>query len=209
MKIIGLLNRINTNILKDSKLLDSYVFAEVAIEDFDGATMKAFDYTSYLEAFRYASKCYNTTMNVYQEDNSKVAEEIPADLLEKAIGLQKIILNDKLDRYADTAFQNLVQSSGVEISSWDKQEAEAKAYTIDNTTPTPFIDTLASARGTTKEELVIKILEKAAAFEIAGAQIIGGVQSIKDTIKKASTISEIKAIALPQGVSLHIFTKID
>ena len=66
--------------------------------------------------------------------------------------------------------------------SWEKQEAEARAYTADTTTATPLIDSLAAARGIDKAYLVSKIIEKADLFSAAVGTLIGERQKQEDEI---------------------------
>lgn len=71
-----------------------------------------------------------------------------------------------------------------EQSSWIKQEAEALAWTLDNTSPTPFIDGIMSTREKYKNDkpgLVAKILEKAKSAFALGA-ITGERQDIEDKL---------------------------
>ncbi len=69
-----------------------------------------------------------------------------------------------------------------EISTWDRQEAEARAYVADNSASTPFIDNLVLARGVTKEYLVGKIIEKADAYAIAVGVLTGERQRREDEL---------------------------
>lgn len=60
-----------------------------------------------------------------------------------------------------------------EIATWTKQENEARAWLIDNNTPTPLIDAICSSRGVSKEYLVSKIIEKADAYTVAIGTLTG------------------------------------
>jgi len=66
--------------------------------------------------------------------------------------------------------------------SWDKQEAEARAYTADTTAATPLIDSLVAARGIDKAYLVSKIIEKADLFSVAVGTLVGERQKQEDEL---------------------------
>lgn len=51
-----------------------------------------------------------------------------------------------------------------EIQSWPQQIAEAQAYQADQTASTPLLDAMVAERGTTKDELVIRIATNASAY---------------------------------------------
>lgn len=85
-----------------------------------------------------------------------------------------------------------------EIATFDKQEAEANAYTADNAADTPLIDAMATARGIDKGELVSRILAKAAAFSVASGAIIGKRHKLEDLLNamtpETHSINDIQAI---------------
>lgn len=69
-----------------------------------------------------------------------------------------------------------------ERESWPKQELEAKAYSASNTAPTPYVDTLATARGIPRAVLLGRILEKVALYETAHAYLTGLRQAKEDAL---------------------------
>jgi hypothetical protein len=69
-----------------------------------------------------------------------------------------------------------------EISSWSKQELEARSFTGNPMAPTPLIDALALARGLDKAELVARIIAKADMFAVVSGQLIGYRQSLEDAV---------------------------
>lgn len=67
-------------------------------------------------------------------------------------------------------------TSGVtseEISTWTKQESEARNWLIDNNANTPLIDAICLSRGCDKSYLVNKIIEKANAYASAIGALTG------------------------------------
>lgn len=67
----------------------------------------------------------------------------------------------------------------IEITSWDKQEQEARSLLADSAATTPFIDALLIGRnlGETREELAGKIVANADAYAIGAAQLLGEYQA--------------------------------
>lgn len=83
-----------------------------------------------------------------------------------------------------------------EISTFDKQEAEARAYIADSTALTPLLSALAQARGIPLDELVRRVLAKADAFAEASGSIIGQRQALEDRLGVCTTVEEVQAIAV-------------
>lgn len=63
-----------------------------------------------------------------------------------------------------------------EIKTWDKQAAEAEAFTADATTPTPLLDAIAAVTGDAKGDLVGKVITKANAYSAAVGAALGAKQ---------------------------------
>lgn len=83
-----------------------------------------------------------------------------------------------------------------EISTFDKQESEARAYAADPAASTPLLSALAQARGIPLDELVRRVLAKADAFAVASGSIIGQRQALEDRLDVCTTIEEVQAIAV-------------
>ena len=82
-----------------------------------------------------------------------------------------------------------------EISSWDKQEAEARAFSGNPAAVTPLIDALCGARGVTKADLVSRIIAKANLFATVSGQLIGKRQGLEDQIDAVTSKTALAAIA--------------
>lgn len=78
--------------------------------------------------------------------------------------------------------------------TFDKQEAEARAWLADNTIPTPFVDALATGRQMDKVELVKRIIAKADAFALAAGSLTGQRQRYEDLLDVAETPEAVAAI---------------
>lgn len=91
-----------------------------------------------------------------------------------------------------------------EISTFDKQEAEARAYMADPTAPTPLLSALAKARGLSMDELVKRVIAKADTFAAASGYIIGQRQALEDQLDACKTLEEVQSIVViiypPDGV---------
>lgn len=87
----------------------------------------------------------------------------------------------------NTAYQSAVgvMTSGYpadEISSWPKQESEARAWLADNTIATPWLAAASAARGIAKADLVTRIMDNAALFATVHGQLTGKRQKLRDEI---------------------------
>ncbi|TCP13773.1 hypothetical protein EV683_10518 [Crenobacter luteus] len=69
-----------------------------------------------------------------------------------------------------------------EVSSWAKQEAEARALQADPATPTPLLSAIAAARGLTAAELAARVLAKSDAYAVAAGALIGRRQALEDAL---------------------------
>lgn len=81
-----------------------------------------------------------------------------------------------------------------ELLTFDKQEAEARAWIADNAVETPLVDMLAAGRQMDKAELVNRIIAKADAFALAVGYLTGQRQRYEDMLDAAKTAEEVEAI---------------
>jgi hypothetical protein len=83
-----------------------------------------------------------------------------------------------------------------ELTSWAKQEAEARAYVADNTISTPLLSGMIVARGLgeTVLDLSNKIISNADAYQTAYATILGTYQAKQKAINAATTVAEVQEI---------------
>lgn len=93
-----------------------------------------------------------------------------------------------------------------ELLTFDKQEAEARAWDADNSVETPLVDMLAAGRQMDKAELVRRIIAKADTFALATGYLTGQRQRYEDLLDAATSVEEVESIvpdyALPKGLSL-------
>ena len=69
-----------------------------------------------------------------------------------------------------------------EVSSWGKQEREARALLADPATATPLLSAIATARGIDLAELAARVLAKADAYAVAAGALIGRRQALEDAL---------------------------
>ena len=103
----------------------------------------------------------------------------------------------EINKAADAAIATLTATyPDREISTFDKQESEARAYAVDSTASTPLLSALAQARGVPPDELVRRVLAKADAFALASGSIIGQRQALEDRLDACTTMEEVQGITV-------------
>ena len=83
-----------------------------------------------------------------------------------------------------------------ELTTFDKQESEARAYLADATASTPLLSALAAARGIELADLVQRVIAKADAFAVASGSIIGQRQALEDRLDAAQTVDGVQSISV-------------
>ena len=90
---------------------------------------------------------------------------------------------DRLNAECNSYLEEAISSyPSTEVASFDKQEAEAKAYLAGATTELVLLPVLATSRGISLDELVKKVLEKATMFAKYTGFIIGQRQKFEDQL---------------------------
>lgn len=119
------------------------------------------------------------------------------DTIYNTLDLAKRSKLNEINLKADEALSKVTSIYPVmEIVSWYKQEIEAMQYRKDPTYPTPMTDAIALYRGIDKEVLVDRIIEKAQLFARISGATFGRRQGLEDTLQKAKTIDNVKAITV-------------
>ena len=105
---------------------------------------------------------------------------------------------EEINAAADSAIAMLTATyPNREIATFDKQEAEARAYAADPTTAqTPLLSALSQARGIELPELARRVIAKADAFAVASGSIIGQRQALEDRLDTCTTVEEVQAIVV-------------
>lgn len=103
--------------------------------------------------------------------------------------------------YAQAVADMVRDTPDFERESWPKQEFEAKLYVLDNNSPTPYVDVLATARGIPRALLLTKILEKVALYEAAHAYLTGLRQAKEDAL---NALAELEAFTHEQVFAITL-----
>lgn len=133
-----------------------------------------------------------------------VAEEQPYVPPVPTLEQTKAAKLSEINAAADRAIATLTATyPDREISTFDKQESEARAYSADPTAPTLLLSALSQARGVELPELVRRVIAKADAFAVASGSIIGQRQALEDRLNACATLEEVEAltvaISMPGG----------
>ena len=91
-------------------------------------------------------------------------------------------LKDINKEYEDGVRKLTIDTPDSEKQTWLKQESEARAYLLDSTASTPFIDAICLARECDKSYLVGKIIEKSDAYAVAVGTLTGIRQKLEKEI---------------------------
>lgn len=122
----------------------------------------------------------------------KVTEEQPHVLTFDEL---KAIKLSEINYEYNKATSSLISSyPTVEILTFNKQEAAARAYKEDPFTSSEFLSDLAKARGITLDDLVTRIINKSDIFSSSVATLTGQRQRYEDLIDAATTVEEIESI---------------
>ena len=96
------------------------------------------------------------------------------------------------DKYQSEYDAYLAQYPKREVDSFPVKQAEAIAYNLDNTAPTPVIDAIVSKNGAAKDDYVASILTKVTALAAQEGEMV----AIRDSIKACTTQDELDAIVV-------------
>lgn len=112
--------------------------------------------------------------------------------VEQAQGFKK---NEILTAF-NSSVEAIVKVEPHEMSSWRKQEEQARAWDVDNTYATPIIDSILATRnlGETKQELVTKIISNATIYEVLYGNLLGKYQNRLKQIASTTTVDEANII---------------
>lgn len=183
--------------------------AEFPVETW--AKVNSFSYVTVHKAFNNVGKLeYSTPAGLVKMSSEQPAPYYKAS--EDGTWLPDVSKGKELKLYEvnsgyDSAVSDYMKTyPEAELLTFDKQEKEAREWTEDNSTSTPFLDGLAKARGIDKANLVSRVIKKAEAFQTAISTLTGIRQKYEDEIDAATTAEEIEAIVpeyvMPQGLSL-------
>lgn len=126
-----------------------------------------------------------------------VTEEEPYEPPVPTLEEVKAAKLSEINAAADKAIASLTAAyPDREISTFDKQESEARAYAANPTASTPLLSALAQARGIELSELVQRVIAKADILAMASGSIIGQRQALEDRLDTCTTIEDVQAITV-------------
>lgn len=159
-------------------------------------TKNGFPYHVYPYAAEFAQE-WDEVFAYAEAHPECVTEEQPYVPPVPTLKQTKAVKLSEINRAADAAIATLTATyPDREISTFDKQESEARAYAVDPTASTPLLSALAQARGVPLDELVRRVLAKADAFAVASGSIIGQRQALEDRLDACTTLEEVQGITV-------------
>ena len=120
-----------------------------------------------------------------------------AEAEETKLATAKVIALSRLNQRAQAIVN---EQSGMddlpafEVQSWPVQATEARAWSENNSAPTPVLDQIAQARGINPDKLKAAALKKTLAYESLCATVAGKRQAIEKQIEAAKNLDELNTI---------------
>ncbi len=110
--------------------------------------------------------------------------------------LKRDVLIESEDTFESMVRTHVEGYSKTEITSWDRQEKEARAWKADNAAITPLIDSITSARGMDKDAFCDKVIVNADNFSAIVGDLLGQKQRIEDQVKVATDNAAVEAVPI-------------
>jgi len=109
----------------------------------------------------------------------------------------KDLAQGKLQAEFDKQVSMLSTAMPHEMTSWRKQEEQARAWNADNAVATPIIDAILATRnlGETKQQFVDIVIRNADAYESQYGAMLGKFHKLSKAILDASTIVVVESIS--------------
>ena len=98
-----------------------------------------------------------------------------------------------IDAQAEAMRQSILTPGAGQAMTYQRKEAEARAWSLDNDTITPFLSAEAGARGLTIADLAAEIIQLADAWVAVGAAIEGLRMGAKAAVRRAANLGAIVA----------------
>jgi hypothetical protein len=105
----------------------------------------------------------------------------------------KLLAAGRIDASAEALRTRYITTGSGQAMTYTEKADEAKAYSLDNTTPTPFLTAEADALGITVETLAAEVLARHAEWKIIGARIEGARMGAKAALSQAENLADIAA----------------
>ena len=98
-----------------------------------------------------------------------------------------------IDAQAELVRQSILTPGAGQAMTYQRKEAEARAWSLDNDTATPFLSAEAGAREMTIADLAVEVIQLADAWVAIGAAIEGLRMGAKAAIGRATNLGAIVA----------------
>lgn len=129
-------------------------------------------------------------LSSHEADGDKTHYTLTDDDKTNTTTLMKEIMRLKLDEIYDKRLIQLdLGVSDLEFGSWSQQRAEATAYATGETN-LPLLQSLATARGITLEEMVTKVNNAVIAYNQNISNLLSAKQAVESDIKQCNSISD-------------------
>jgi len=139
-----------------------------------------------------------------EELGVKTSYTLTDEDINNTVIFMKHIMRLRLDEvYDKRRVQQTMQVSTLEHDSWAEQLTEAKAYQADNTVSVPMIQSLATSRGITLDEMVTKVINANTAYNTKIQELLSAKQLVETEIKACTTISQC-CLLLHNRFDVHI-----
>jgi len=160
-----------------------------------------------VEIGRWAFRLPKGEDSYYNEDGSKVKEEMTDEQKEKALKILVYVQKVKLIKYFAELYIRAIPTADHEKATWERQKIESDKYELDNEADVPFIERLAEVRGIELSDLSAKIQEKADMYTLEMAELMGTQHKLESLVKSSTNIDEFREniAQLPAEAQLRIW----
>ena len=144
-------------------------------------------------------------VNSYRKDDGRNVGELikilptDEDFVQALSVGKKVRKKQNADVFNKKYVKLRAQVSELESASWPTQLAEAKAFTLNKSSPTPVLTALAKGRDITIEQLAANVINASAKFDLDVAKLLNEQQIINDQIKACTTLKDLWMIK-PDGL---------
>lgn len=111
------------------------------------------------------------------------------------LAILRIALSNGIDAEAEQIRQRFLTPGAGQAMTYQRKEAEARAWMADNTAPTPFLSAEAPARDVTVADLAAEVIMLADQWTAIGSAIEGLRMGAKAALQRAGTFGQIIAAA--------------
>ncbi len=111
------------------------------------------------------------------------------------LAIVRLSLAERIDTEAEQVRLRFVTGGAGQAMTYARKEAEARAWTIDSSVPTPFLDAEATATGQPLSAVAAEVVARADAWVQIGSAIEGTRMGAKAAMEQADTLAGIVAAA--------------